>query len=57
MVAAGLKSPMNLFVGIAKGFHNAPKLYHDRSVREVEKITGFESGIRAAGKVWFAKLF
>lgn len=48
---------MNLFVGIAKGFHNAPKLYHDRSVREVEKITGFESGIRAAGKVWFAKLF
>jgi hypothetical protein len=51
LVLAGLKSPMNLAMGIARGFHNAPKLYHDRTVRKQEKITGFQSGIKAAGKV------
>ena len=52
MVEAGLKSPMDFTLGIARGFHNAPKLYGDESVRPSEKITGIQSGLRAAGKVF-----
>ena len=51
MVEAGLKSPMDFTLSIARGFHNAPKLYGDESVRPSEKITGIQSGLRAAGKV------
>ncbi|WEW54665.1 hypothetical protein PRK78_000085 [Emydomyces testavorans] len=50
LVAVGMKSPMNFALSVAKGFHNAPKLYGDDTVREREKITGFQSGLRAAGK-------
>ena len=52
MVEAGLKSPMDFTLNIARGFHNAPKLYGDESVRPSEKITGIQSGLRAAGKVF-----
>ena len=52
MVEAGLKSPMDFTLSIARGFHNAPKLYGDESVRPAEKITGISSGLRAAGKVF-----
>ena len=51
IVEAGLKSPMDFTLSIARGFHNAPKLYGDESVRPSEKITGIQSGLRAAGKV------
>ena len=51
MVDAGLKSPMDFTLSLARGFHNAPKLYGDKSVRPSERITGFQSGLRAAGKV------
>ncbi len=51
IVEAGLKSPMDFTLSIARGFHNAPKLYGDESVRPPEKITGIQSGLRAAGKV------
>lgn len=51
VVNIGLKSPMNFALGISKGFHNAPKLYGDKSVREVDKVTGFHSGLKTAGKV------
>jgi hypothetical protein len=37
-------------VGLAKGFHNAPKLYHDRTVRTPDKVTDLASGIKVAGK-------
>ena len=36
-------------MGVARGFHNAPKLYGDE-VRQTERITDFSSGLRAAGK-------
>ncbi|KAI5844370.1 hypothetical protein DFP73DRAFT_513109 [Morchella snyderi] len=49
IVEAGLKSPMDFSLGLAQGFHNAPKLYGD-NVRDVEKVTGFQSGLKAAGK-------
>ena len=51
IVGTGLKSPMDFTLGLARGFHNAPKLYGDESVRTPEKITGFQSGLKAAGKV------
>ena len=51
IVGTGLKSPMDFTLGLARGFHNAPKLYGDESVRQGEKITGIQSGLKAAGKV------
>lgn len=49
-MAGGLtKSPMDFTISVARGFHNAPKLYNDQ-VRPTEKITDFSSGLRAAGK-------
>jgi len=50
IVAAGMKSPMDFTLGIARGFHNAPKLYGDDTVRPQEKVTDLQSGLKAAGK-------
>ncbi|KAL8683412.1 MAG: hypothetical protein Q9186_000674 [Xanthomendoza sp. 1 TL-2023] len=50
IVGAGLKSPMDFTLGIARGFHNAPKLYGDESVRQPDKVTGIQSGLKTAGK-------
>ena len=51
MIGTGLKSPMDFTLGLARGFHNAPKLYGDSSVRQTEKITSLQSGLKVAGKV------
>ena len=51
IVGTGLKSPMDFTLSLARGFHNAPKLYGDESVRQADKITGIQSGLKAAGKV------
>lgn len=51
IVAAGLKSPGDFTLALARGFHNAPKLYGDDTVRPQEKVTDFQSGLKAAGKV------
>ena len=51
IVGAGLKSPMDFTLGLARGFHNAPRLYGDESVRPADKITGISSGLKAASKV------
>jgi UDP:flavonoid glycosyltransferase YjiC (YdhE family) len=50
IVSAGMKSPMDFTLSLAQGFHNAPKLYGDTTVRKPEKITDFQSGLKAAGK-------
>lgn len=50
IIGAGLKSPMDFTLGLAKGFHNAPKLYGDDTVRKGEKVTDLKSGLRAATK-------
>lgn len=50
IVAAGMKSPMDFTLSIARGFHNAPKLYGDDTVRPSEKVTGLQSGLKVAGK-------
>lgn len=51
IVGAGFKSPMDFTLSVARGFHNAPKLYGDESVRQAHKVTGLQSGLKAAGKV------
>ena len=50
IVGAGLKSPMDFTLGLARGFHNAPKLYGDDTVRPQGKVTDLQSGLKAAGK-------
>ncbi|KAL8731658.1 MAG: hypothetical protein Q9181_004234 [Wetmoreana brouardii] len=42
--------PMDLSLAIAQGFHNAPRLYGDTTVRTPMRITGIKSGLRAAGE-------
>ena len=44
------KMPMDLSLAIAQGFHNAPRLYGDATVRTTTRISGFHSGLRAAGE-------
>lgn len=46
-----LKVPTDFTLAVAKGFHNAPLLYGDDTVRETAKITGIKSGFKAAGRV------
>jgi hypothetical protein len=53
IVGTGIRAPMDFTLGLASGFHNLPKAYGDDTVRvrHVERITGFQSGLKAAGKV------
>ncbi|TVY20598.1 Sterol 3-beta-glucosyltransferase [Lachnellula arida] len=44
------RMPMDLSLAIAQGFHNAPRLYGDQTVRRPTRITGFHSGLKAAGQ-------
>lgn len=41
---------MDLALAIAQGFHNAPRLYGDSTVRTPRRISGIQSGLRAAGE-------
>ncbi|KAL6877032.1 glycosyltransferase family 1 protein [Trichoderma novae-zelandiae] len=50
IVTTGVKSPMNFCLGLAKGFRNIPRLYNDDTVRKIEKVTDFNSGVRVASK-------
>lgn len=49
IIGASLKSPMDVSLALARGFHNVPKLYGEQ-VRPVERVTGFKSGLTAASK-------
>ncbi|KAF2203330.1 UDP-Glycosyltransferase/glycogen phosphorylase [Delitschia confertaspora ATCC 74209] len=49
IIGAGFKSPMDFSLNVSKGFHNVPKLYGDE-VRQVDKVTGFQSGVKTAAK-------
>jgi hypothetical protein len=42
------KAPVDLSMALAQGFHNAPRLYGDTTVRRPIRVTGFHSGLRAA---------
>jgi len=39
--------PMNLTLALTQGFHNAPRLYGDETVRRPPRVTGIHSGLRA----------
>ncbi len=41
---------MEISLAIAQGLHNAPRLYGDSTVRRPTRVTGFHSGLRAAGE-------
>jgi len=47
------KVPMDLLVGVAQGFHNAPRLYGDDTVRRPVRITSLTTGLKAAGSEFF----
>lgn len=51
IIVAGLKSPFEVSLSAARGFHNVPRFYGDDTVRPQERITGVWSGLKAAGKV------
>ncbi|KAK1756151.1 glycosyltransferase family 28 domain-containing protein [Echria macrotheca] len=42
------KAPVDLSVALVQGFHNAPRLYGDDTVRRPTRVTGIKSGLRAA---------
>lgn len=42
--------PMDLHLAVAQGFHNAPRLWGDATVRKPVRITGIKSGFTAARK-------
>ncbi|KAF2163684.1 glycosyltransferase family 1 protein [Zasmidium cellare ATCC 36951] len=48
--AALLTMPNDLHVAIAQGFHNAPRLWGDATVRKPIRVTGFKTGLVAARK-------
>ncbi|KAF2219485.1 hypothetical protein BDZ85DRAFT_322273 [Elsinoe ampelina] len=50
ILESSFRSPMDFSHALARGFHNAPRLYGDDTVRKQDKITDFKSGVRAAGK-------
>ncbi len=41
-------APVDLSLAVAQGFHNAPRLYGDDTVRRPPRVTGVRSGLRAA---------
>ncbi len=45
-----LTASMAFTLGMIKGFRNAPTFYGDTTTRPATKVTGWQSGIRAAGK-------
>lgn len=47
---AGFKSPVDFTMALAQGFHNAPRLYGDTTVRKQDRVTDLSSGLKAAGK-------
>ncbi|SPQ18621.1 46dc12d5-0840-4724-9e0b-fcc351d440a4 [Thermothielavioides terrestris] len=50
LAASAFKMQADVCLGLARGFRNAPKLYHDETVRAPEKVTGLASGVRVAGR-------
>ncbi|KAI9802552.1 MAG: hypothetical protein M1833_001624 [Piccolia ochrophora] len=42
------RAPVDIALALAQGFHNAPRLYGDTTVRRPIRISGFHSGMKAA---------
>lgn len=50
-------APIDLSVALAQGFHNAPRLYGDDTVRRPQRVTGIRSGLRAARQEFIYGLY
>ncbi|KAH9216546.1 putative glucosyl/glucuronosyl transferase [Leptodontidium sp. 2 PMI_412] len=50
IATAALQSPMDTSIRITEGFHNAPKLWGDETVRPQQQVSDIKSGARAIGK-------
>ncbi|KJR89124.1 glucosylltransferase family 28 protein [Sporothrix schenckii 1099-18] len=73
IVSTGLQTPLHFCLGLARGFHNAPRLYHDDTVRALPgvgtagddggrggaepAVDGLGGGIRAASKAFGLGLY
>ncbi|KAK0722952.1 hypothetical protein B0T26DRAFT_740022 [Lasiosphaeria miniovina] len=55
--AALVRAPMDLSLALAQGFHNAPRLYGDDTVRRPTRVTGIKSGLRAAKHEFFYGIY
>lgn len=53
VIAATARSPMTFSLALAKGAHNAPRIWGDSTVREVDPVTGIGSGIVVGCKELF----
>ncbi|KAL4794118.1 hypothetical protein BDV19DRAFT_390630 [Aspergillus venezuelensis] len=49
--------PADVTLSFSKGFHNAPKLYHDPMVQETPTVRGMRGGLRAAGTEFTQELY
>ncbi|KAL2870139.1 putative UDP-glucose,sterol transferase [Aspergillus lucknowensis] len=49
--------PTDLTLSFSKGFHNAPKLYHDPMVQETPTVRGVRGGLRAAGTEFTQEMY
>ncbi|KAJ9635308.1 hypothetical protein H2204_005869 [Knufia peltigerae] len=49
-LTTAVQTPMEVTMGLTRGFHNMPKLWGDDTVRPQERVTDFKSGAVAAGK-------
>ncbi|KAE9962689.1 hypothetical protein BLS_010125, partial [Venturia inaequalis] len=52
-----VKAPMDLSLAVAQGFHNAPRLYGDETVRRPVRITGIRSGLVASRNEFFYGIY
>ena len=50
IVKAAVQSPMEMTMGITKGFHNVPKLWGDDIVRPQERVRDLKTGAIAIGR-------
>lgn len=50
-------APVDLSIALAQGFHNAPRLYGDDTVRRPTRVTGIRSGLRAARSEFFYGIY
>ncbi|KAJ9604863.1 hypothetical protein H2200_010978 [Cladophialophora chaetospira] len=50
MMKAAFQSPMEISMGLTKGFHNVPRHWGDDTVRPQAQVSDFKSGATAAGR-------
>ncbi|KAG6011869.1 hypothetical protein E4U43_008065 [Claviceps pusilla] len=56
-ILAVAEAPSSFFVALAQGFHNAPRLYGDDTVRRPTRVTGMHSGLVASRREFVYGLY